>query len=121
MVDLGRIGHLLWRMKRDHLAVRLVYVVLDARRRREQVQPELALEALLDDFHVQEPQETHAEAETQRMRRFGLPYERGIVERELLERLFQRFVLVALDGEQAGEHHGLNVAIAGQGLGRTPR
>ena len=36
-----------------------------------------------------------------------LPGERRIVERELLERLLQRLVLVAVDGEQAREHHGL--------------
>jgi hypothetical protein len=46
--------------------------VHDVRRRRNQVQVELALQALADDLHVQQAQEAAPEAETQRHRRFRL-------------------------------------------------
>ena len=52
-----------------------------------QVQAELALQALLDDLHVQQAQEAHAEAEAEGMGGLGLPDERRVVERELVERL----------------------------------
>jgi hypothetical protein len=44
----------------------------DAGRRRNQVQVELALQALAGDLHVQQAQKAAPEAETQRHRRFRL-------------------------------------------------
>ena len=40
-----------------------LHAVLDGRRRGDEVQVELALQALLDDLHVEEAQEAAAEAE----------------------------------------------------------
>ena len=53
-LDLAGIGHLLGRVQRDHLAALAVHVVFHAWRRCQKVEAELALEALLDDLHVQQ-------------------------------------------------------------------
>ena len=50
------------------------------------------------------------------MRLLRLPSQRRVVERQLLERLLQRLVLVAVEGEQARVHHGLGVAVSRQRL-----
>ena len=55
-----------------HLAVGLVDVVDDARRGRDEVEVVLALEALLDDLHVEQAEEAAAEAEAERLGRVGL-------------------------------------------------
>ena len=47
-------------------------VVLDRRRGRDQVEVELALEALLDDLHVEQPEEAAAEPEPERDRALRL-------------------------------------------------
>ena len=91
-------------------------MVLHRGRRGQKVEPELALQPLLDDLHVQKAQKAHAEAEAEGMRGLGLPHERRVVQRQLLQRLLQGLVLVAVDGKQAREHHGLRLAVAGKGL-----
>ena len=83
--------------------------VLDARRRREQVEVVLALEALLDDLHVEQAEEAAAEAEAERGRRLGLVDEAGVVEVELVERVAQLGVLVAAQRVDAGEDHRLRL------------
>lgn len=78
--------------------------------------PNSRSQPLLDDLHVQKSQEAHAEAEAEGMRGLGLPHERRVVQRQLLQRLLQGLVLVAVDGKEAREHHGLRLAVAGKGL-----
>ena len=51
----------------------------------------------------------------------GSHVQRGVVERQLLERVAQVRVLVGVDREQAAEDHRLDVAVAGQRLGRRRR
>ena len=92
-------------------------VVLDVRGRGEQLEVVLALEPLAHDVHVQQAEEAAAEAEAERLARLGLPGERGVVERQLLERVAQVRELVGLDREQPAEHHRLDLAVAGQRLG----
>jgi hypothetical protein len=82
------------------------------RHRRHQLEVVLALEPLAHDVHVQQAQEAAAEAEAQRVRGLGLPVERGVVERQLLERVAQVRVVVVDDREQAAEHHRLDLAVA---------
>ena len=77
--------------------------VLDARRRGDEVEVELALEALLDDLHVEEAEEATAEPEAEGHRRLGLVDEAGVVEVELVERVAQLGVVVALQRIDAGE------------------
>jgi hypothetical protein len=78
----------------------------------------LALEALLDDVHVQQAEEAAAEAEAERLRGLRLVVERGVVEVQLLQRLAQRLVLVGLDRIKAGEDLRLDFLEAGQRLRR---
>ena len=89
---------------------------LDRRHRRHQVDVVLALQALAHDVHVQQAEEAAAEAEAERVGVLGLPEQRGVVERQLLERVAQLLELVGLDREQAAEHHRLDLAVAGQRL-----
>ena len=104
-----------------HLAVGRRHAVQHARRRRHQVHVELALEPLLDDLHVQQPEEPAAEAEAERDRRLRLVEERRVVQPQLLERVAQLRILVAFDRIQAGEHHRLQLLEAGKRLGGRPR
>ena len=99
-------------------------MVVDRGTRGDQVQIELALQTLLDDLHVQQAQEAHAEAKAQRHRRLGLPHQRRIVDVQLIERVAQVLVVLVVDGEQARVDHGLGLAVARQRLGagvRSPR
>ena len=84
--------------------------------RRDQVEVELALEALLDDLHVEQPEEAAAEPEPERDRALGLVGEAGVVEVELLERLAEQRVVLAADGVDPGEHEALRGLVAGQRL-----
>ena len=74
-------------------AVGLQDLVGDVRRGLDEGDALLALEALLDDLHVQEPEEAAAEAEAERFGGLGLVRERGVVEAQALERLPQRLVV----------------------------
>ena len=94
---------------------------LDRRHRRHQLEVVLALQPLAHDVHVQQAEEAAAEAEAERVGGLRLPEQRGVVERELLERVAQVRVVVGVDREQAAEDHRLDVAVAGQRLGRAAR
>ena len=59
----------------------MVDVIDDRRRGRDQVEVELALQPLLDDLQMQQPEEAAAEAEAERGRGLRLVMEAGVVER----------------------------------------
>ena len=86
--------------------------VLHVGRGGDERQVVLTLQALAHDLHVQEPEEPAAEPEAERARRLGVVRERRVVEAQLLERLAQVGVLVAVDGIEPAEHHRLRVAVA---------
>ena len=67
------------------------------------------------------PEEAAAEAEAERRRRLGLVEERGVVQPQLLQRLAQLRILVALDRVEPGEDHRLQLLEAGKRLGGGPR
>ena len=90
-----------------HHAVGGRHPVEHARRGRDQVHVELALEPLLDDLHVQQAEEAAAEAEAERRRRLRLEEERRVVQPQLLERVAQLRVLAAFDRIEPGEDHRL--------------
>ena len=94
-----------------------MHTILNAGSRCQKIQVEFALQALLDDFHMQKTQKANAETESQRMRFFGFPYQGRVVERQLLKRFFQRLVLVVINGKQAGKDHGFCFAVSWQRLG----
>ena len=110
-------GMSLGRVDLELLAVGERDLEADARHRRQQLEVVLALQALAHDVHVQQPEEAAAEAEAERVARLGLPGQRGVVERELLQRVAQVGVVVGVDREQAAEDHRLDLAVAGQRLG----
>ena len=87
-------------------------------RRGDERQVELPLEALAHDLHVQQAEEATPEAEAEGPGRLGLVGEAGVVEPQLLEGVAKVGQLVAVDGEQAAEDHGLGVAVAVEGARR---
>src|SRR5690348_1458906 len=74
----------------------------------DEVNVEFALEALLDDFHVQEAKEAAAEAETQSGGVFGFVEKSGVVELEFSQGVAKEFIIAGVHGEKAGENHGLD-------------
>ena len=118
--DAAGLGQLRRAVDLVHLAVGGRHPVQHARRRRDQVLVELALEALLHDVHVQQAEEAAPESEAQRRRGFGLVEERGVVQAQLLEGVAQLRVLVAFHRVEAGEDHRLELAEAGERLHRRP-
>ena len=100
------------------LAVALEHPVGDVRCGDDQVEVELALEPLAHDLHVEKPEKTTAEAEAERPRRLRLVEERGVVQLQALQRVAQLGVLVGVAREETGEHHRLDILVAGQRLGR---
>jgi hypothetical protein len=118
-VDLGRVGEIARVLEDQERAVGAVHVILHRRHGRDEIEVELALQPLLHDLHVEQTEEAAAEAEAERGGRLGLVVERRVVERELLQRVPERLVLLRIGGVEPGEHHGLHVAIAGQQLGRA--
>ena len=87
----------------------------DVRGGGDERQVPLALQPLPDDLHVQQAEEPAAEPEAERGARLRLVDQRGVVEPELVERVPQLRVLVAVDRVQAGEHHRLGVVVAREG------
>ena len=83
-----------------------------------QVDIRILLQPLLHDLHVQQAQKAAAEAEAQRIARFGLEFEARVVDRELVERFAQLLEVLAVRRIQAAEDHSLRFVVAGQGSGR---
>ena len=79
---------------------------------------EFALESLLDDLHVEKPEEAHAEAKAQGHGGLGLPGEGRVVDVELVQGVAEVLVVLVVHGEEAREDHGLGLAVARQGLCR---
>ena len=91
--------------------------VAHARGGGDQVDIELALQALLHDFQVQQAEKAAAEAEAERHGVFRLEIEGAVVEAELFERVAQQSVLVRFHRVEPGEHHRLDFLEARQRLG----
>ena len=115
--DRAGVGHVGGVVHLQLLAVGERHVELDGGHRRHQLEVVLALQALAHDVHVQQPEEAAAEAEAERVGGLRLPRERGVVERQLLQRVAQVGVGVGVDREEAAEDHRLDLAVAGQRLG----
>src|SRR4029079_18684793 len=106
----GRAVHL------DLLPALREHPVRHVRGSHQQVEVELALEALPDDLHVQEAEKPTAEAEAQRLRSLGLVEERRVVELEPLEGVAELGVVVRVRRIEAREHRPLDVLVAGKRL-----
>ncbi len=83
----------------------------------DDVHVELAAEAFLDDFHVEEAEEAAAEAEAEGGGGFGLEGEGGVVDLEFTHRDLEGLVVGGVDGVDAGEDHGADFFESGEGLG----
>ena len=118
-MDPARVRHVRRVLDLDGGPVGQLDRVADVRHRGHDVEPEFAVQPLLDDLHVEHPQEADAEAEAERGARLGLVGQRGIVELELLERAAEVLEVVRVGRVDAREHHRLDVAVARQLL-RSP-
>ena len=116
---LRRVGQIARILEQQHVTVGPIDVVLHRGDRGDEAQVELALQPLLDDLHVQQTEKAAAETEPERGGRLGLVVEAGVVEHQLLERVAQPLILVRVGRIDAGEHHRLDVAVAGQQRGRA--
>ncbi len=110
---IGQVGRI---VDLHHLAVGPQNLVDDRRRGGDQVQVVLALEALLDDLHVQHPEEAAAEAEAQGLGGLRLVEQGRIVEPQLPQGIAQILVVVRDHRVESGEHPRLHLLEPGQGL-----
>ena len=99
-------------------AVGHFYLVDNGRRGRDDVEVVFTLNALLDYLHVEEPEESAAEAESQRDGGLRLEAQRSVVELELFQRVAEVYVLCAVRRVDAAEHHRVYLAVAGKRLFR---
>ena len=100
--------------------MRQVHLVHHAGRGGDEVEVIFAGQPFLDDFQVQQAQESAAEAEAQCRAGFHLEAEAGVVQAQL-EQAFAELVEVRrVDREQAAEHHRLDFLEARQRLGGGP-
>ena len=93
LLDDRRVGVIVRVVTLNDRAVGLDDFVGDGGERGDKVEVELALEALLNDLHVQHTEKAAPEAEAERDRRLRLERERGGGELELFERVAQVGVL----------------------------
>ena len=100
MRDLHRVGHVGRVVQQVHAAVGAVDPVDHARRRRDQVEAEFAVEPLLHDLQVQQAEEAAAEAEAEGRRVLRLVFEPGVVQAQLGEAFAQEFEIRRVGREQ---------------------
>src|SRR5262249_36510011 len=98
----------------DLFAVAQVDLVLDGRRRRDQIQAKLTLEPLLDDLHVQQAEEAAPKAEAEGSRALRLVDEGSIITLQRLQRLLQLLAIVRVARKEAGEDHRLHRPVTRQ-------
>ncbi len=100
----------------DHFPVGLVDAIDHGRGGSDHVEIELAVEALLNDFHMQQAEEAAAETVAECCRGFGLVMEAGIVEAEFAKAVAQMLELGAVSREQGAEDDRNGRLEAGQHL-----
>ena len=105
LLDLHHVRHVDRIVDLDLLPVGERHLVDHRRRGRDQVEVEFALQPLLDDLEVQQPEKAAAEAEAQRRRGLHLVGEARVVEAQLAHGGAQILELRGVDREQAAEHH----------------
>ena len=93
------------------------HAVADARGGGDEVEVELALQAFLDDFHVQEAEKAATKSEAQRHGVFRFVEERRVVEAQFLQGVAQRRVIARVHGVKPREDQGLDFFEARKRLG----
>ncbi len=100
----------------DFRTIREIHVIDHGRVGGDHIHIELAPQPFLDDLHVQQAEEAAAETEAESGGALLRESEGGVVDLELAHRRFQRLVIRGIHRIDAGEHHGLDLLVAGQGL-----
>src|SRR5688500_10490717 len=117
LLDVCRIRQLAGAVDAHERAIRHLDLVRDRRRRLDDLDVEFALQPLLDNLHVQQPEEAAAEAEAQRVRAFGLERKARVVELEAVHRVAELVVLRFAAGVEVAVDHLLDRLVAGQRFG----
>ena len=120
MVDPDRLGHVGGVVELQDPSVAQMDPVDDAGGGGDQVEAELALEALVDDLEMQQAQKAAAEAEAEGGRGLGLVDEARVIQGELRQALAKPLVIDRLGRKQAREHHRHGRLEAGQRPRRGP-
>src|SRR5690606_31022142 len=107
-LDLHHVGQVGRIVQVDLGAVALADLVNDRGGRRDQIQVELAAQALLNDLQVQQAQEAAAEAEAQRGAGLHLIGEAGVVQAQAADGGAQVLEVGGVDREEAAEDHRLD-------------
>ena len=115
----GRIGHLQGIVEVLLLAALELQLVDDARARRDDVETELAAEALLHDLHVKKPEESAAETEAESQGALVVERERRVVQMQLLKPRLDLLELVRGHRIDAAEDGRMDVVEAGERLRRA--
>ena len=102
----------------NQLAVSFSDLVTHAGSGGDQVKIELALQAFLDYFHVEQAEEAAAKTETEGNRTFRLEEERRVVQAQFFQRFTKLRVFMGVHGIQAREHHRLDFFESGQSFDR---
>lgn len=79
-----------------------------------EIEVKFAFETFADDVHVKQAEEADAEAEAEDGGALWLKAEGGVGEGELVDGIFEVFVLVVGDGEKASVDEGENILVAGE-------
>ena len=116
VVDERLVGHAAGVVHLGDVALLVVDEVRDVGDGGDDVHVELAVEPFLDDFHVEQSEESAAETEAEGHGAFGLEGEAGIVELQLLERGAEVLEVLRLDGIDACEDHRFHLLEACNGL-----
>ena len=116
LLDVVDGGHLGRAVDVDGGAIVQLDLVDHGRRSGDEIQIVFTLQTLLDDLHVQHPEEAAAEAEAQRRGALRFVEQGGVVEGELLQRIAEGLVVIAGDGEQARIDLGFHLLETGQRL-----
>ena len=115
-LDHTGVGELVGIVDAEDFAIRALHLVNDRGVGRDDVHVELAAQALDDDLHVQQTEESTTESEAQRHARLGHELERGVVQLKLGHGCFEVLEISCVDGINTAEDHWLHDLKAGQGL-----
>ena len=110
------VGELVRIVDAENLAIRALHLVNDRGVGRDDVHVELAAQALDDDLHVQQTEESTTESKAQRHARLGHELEGSVIELKLGHGCFEVLEISCVDGINTAEDHWLHDLKAGQGL-----
>jgi len=117
LLDDAHVGKVRGVVDLEDLAIGLHHLVDDARVGGDDVHVVLAAQALDDDLHVEESEESAAESEAERDGTFGHVVEGGVVDLKLAHGRLELLEVGRIDRVDTAEDHRLDFLEAGKGLG----